>query len=146
MWENSLEKLKVLNYEMGYCGHGKGGRKPFSRIHFVYPGSNAGTQFQEFIDICSWLCSEIDRRPDFFHVEDEDDPNTMCNKLLLALRKLDFKSSFPSQKLRAGHGEIVCSVLDFLTDKALDSKGFKWGTPIYSDANEVSKGLCLFWS
>jgi hypothetical protein len=57
---------------------------------------------------------------------------------MLALRQLEFKSSFPSQKLKLAHGEAVCTVLDFLTDKALASKGFKWGTPIYTESDQVS--------
>ena len=144
MWENALEKLKILNYEWGFCsGSGKANgqkRKPFSRIHFVYPGSNPSHQFNDFIEICAWIMTDMGQQSDLVSRYDDmpdDDPNTVCNKLMLSLRQLDFKSSFPTQKLRLAHGEAVCSVLDFLTDKALSTKGFKWGVPVYTDADEV---------
>ena len=136
LWENALEKLKVLHYEAGFCS--QKGKKAFSRIHFVYPGKNLSQQFDDFIDICSWLCVEISQQPDFFSRDPYDDPNTVANKLMLALRQLEFKSSFPSQKLKQAHGEAVCSVLEFLTDKALASKGFKWGVPVYVEAGQVN--------
>ena len=81
---------------------------------------------------------EISSQRDFFCRDSYDDPNTVSNKLMLALRQLDFKSSFPSQKLKQAHGEAVCSVLEFLTDRALDAKGFKWGIPVYLDAGQVN--------
>lgn len=129
LWENALEKLKILHYETGFCSKG---RRPFSRVHFVYPGTNPGVQFEEFVDICAWLCSVISR-DELFKRDQYDDPNTVVNKLLLALRQLGFNLSFPSQKLKAANGEAVCGVLDFLADKALAARNFKWGTPVYSD-------------
>ena len=115
MWENALERLKVLNYEVEYC---KGGKKPFSRIHFIFPHpTNLNTQFEDFMDICSWLCYDITKDINFFKRDTFDDPNTASNKLLLSLRKLDFRGSFPVQKIKIAHGEASCTVLDFLTDK-----------------------------
>lgn len=141
MWEDSLEKLKILNYERDYCK--KLNKKPFSRIQFVIPGPNASHQFSEFISICAWLCLTISRKPDAFKPEEFDDPNTMVNKLMLALRQFDFRSSFPPQKLKVAHGEQVCTVLEFLADKALAENGFTWGTPAYASNGEVS---CFFFS
>lgn len=135
MWENALEKLKIMNYETKFCALKS--KKSFSRVHFVYPGQNASHQFSDFVDLCSWLCSEISQNADFFKAEEFDDPNTVANKLMLALRQLDFRMSFPSQKLKTPHGEAVCSVLEFLTDSALAAKGFKWATPVYTEADEV---------
>jgi len=129
MWENALEKLKILHYETGYCGKG---RRPLSRVHFVYPGPNPGVQFEEFVDVCAWLCSVISR-DELFKRDQYDDPNTVVNKLLLTLRAQGFTLSFPSQKLKTAHGEAVCSVLDFLADKALAARRFKWGTPVYAE-------------
>ncbi len=130
LWESALEKLKIMNYEKGYCGKG---RKQFHRVHFVYPGANAGVQFDEFVDLCAWLCSVISR-DEIFRRDQFDDPNTIVNKLLLALRGLGFDLSFPSQKLKTAHGEPVCAVLNFLCDKALQSRKFKWGKPQYASA------------
>ena len=108
-------------------------------VRSLYPGKNLSQQFDDFIDICSWLCNEISQQRDFFIREPYDDPNTVSNKLMLALRQLEFKSSFPSQKLKQAHGEAVCSVLEFLTDKALSAKGFKWGVPVYLEAGQVEE-------
>lgn len=140
MWESSLEKLKILNYEKDYCK--KFHKNPFSRVHFAIPGINSSHQFDDFVTVCSWLCTEISRSSDLFHPEEFDDPNTIVNKLLLALRNLDFRSSFPAQKLKTAHGEPVCTVLEFLTDKALEVRGFQWAVPIYTGAADVSS--CVF--
>lgn len=135
MWEGALEKLKILDYEISYCT--AKGKKQFSRVHFVFPGANLSHQFDDFVDICTWLFGEITKDPNFFKREQFDDPNTVANKLILALRQLDFRMSFPAQKLKIANGEPVCSVLEFLTDKALSSRNFKWGQPIYLDSSEV---------
>lgn len=137
MWENSLEKLKILNYEVDYCYNR--GRKTFSRIHFIFPGQNLSTQFDEFMDVCSWLCSLIANN-DIFKRDPYDDPNTVSNKLMLALRQLECKLSFPAQSLKKAFGETACSVLDFLTDKALTARKFSWSEPVYQQSDSV----CLF--
>jgi estrogen-related receptor beta like 1 len=137
MWENSLEKLKILNYERDYCK--KLNKKPFSRVHFVIPGTNASHQFTEFVSICSWLCTTISRKADTFKPEEFDDPNTIVNKLMLALRQFDFKASFPAQKLKVANGEFVCTVLEFLTDKALEELRFEFGAPVHSGNEEVRR-------
>lgn len=136
LWENALEKLKILHYETGFCSKG---RRPFSRVHFVFPGSNPGVQFEEFVDVCAWLCSVVSRDGDIFKRDQYDDPNTVVNKLLLALRQLGFSLSFPAQKLKTAHGEAVCGVLDFLADKALAARSFKWAAPIYAETAEAGE-------
>lgn len=136
MWEASLEKLKILNYEIGYCLSKS--KKPFNRIHFVFPIANVSQQFDDFISICEWLCNEITKDPSFFKRDQYDDPNTVANKLLLALRQLDFRLSFPATRLRAACGDAVCGVLDFLTDRALVARSFKWAAPVYIDSDQVA--------
>jgi estrogen-related receptor beta like 1 len=153
MWENSLEKLKILNYEKEYCR--KFNKKACNRVHFVFPGTNASNQFDDFIGLCAWLFSIIGggsgavttkgksgrnaSTSELFRPEEFDDPNTVVNKLLLALRQVDFRSSFPQQKLKAANGEPACTVLDFLTDKALSVVGFQWGVPSYSNNIDVEQ-------
>ena len=34
-------------------------------------------------------------------------------------------------KLKQGHGEPTCNVLDFLVDKALATRGFQWQPPLH---------------
>jgi estrogen-related receptor beta like 1 len=111
-------------------------RKPFSRIHFVFPASNTGQQFEDFIKICSWLFTQITKDSKAFQREEYDDPNTVLNKLMLALRQIECKLSFPVQKLKIPHGEAVCQVLDFLTEKALEANSHQWKKPEYPDKNE----------
>jgi intraflagellar transport protein 57 len=135
MWEGSLEKLKILNYEKDYCK--KLNKRQFNRVQFVIPGTNASHQFDDFVSICAWLSFVISKKQDTFRPEEFDDPNTIVNKLMLALRQFDFRSSFPPQKLKTAHGEPVCSVLEFLTDKALEAQGFQWASPVYASNEEV---------
>jgi estrogen-related receptor beta like 1 len=137
MWEGSLEKLKLLNYEKDYCK--RYNRKPFSQVHFAIPGINASHQLDDFTTICSWLCTEITGKADTFKPDAKDDPNTVINKLLLALRQLEFRSSFPPQKLKVPHGEPVCTVLDFLTDKAIATRGFQWAQPVHISVDDVEQ-------
>jgi intraflagellar transport protein 57 len=142
MSENILEKLKILNYEKLYCR--KLNRRYINRIYFALPGPNAFHQFDDFMWISAWLCSEITGKSDTFIIEKNDDPSILVNKLLLTLRSLDFRSSFPPQKLRTAYGEPVCFVLDFLTDKALTVKGFEWKDPIRPSAEEVLCSLIIY--
>lgn len=135
MMENSLEKLKILNYEFEYCK--KLNKKPLNRVHFAHPAPNAGHQFDDFISICQWLVPVITGDSSALKSEQFEDPNTKLNKLMLVLRNLDFKGSFPAQKLRTPHGEPVCTVLDFLTDKALAARGFQFSAPQYPAMDEV---------
>ncbi|RYH30092.1 hypothetical protein EON65_06230 [archaeon] len=135
MWENSLERLKVLNYEQDFCK--KFSKKPLNRVHFVISGANAGNQFEEFMNICAWIVPFITGDANTLKFEQFDDPNTKLNKLLLVLRNMDFRASFAAQKLRAANGEPACTVLDFLTEKALASRGFEWTAPLYPAADEV---------
>lgn len=127
LWESCLEKLKILNYDTEFCTKG---RMPFHRVHFVYPGNNSGVQFDEFVDLCSWLCEKCSR-DQIFERDQFDDPNTIVNNLLMALRGLGYQSSFAPQKLKTAHGEPVCEALNFLATTALDARKFRWGTPQY---------------
>lgn len=137
MCENTIEKLKILGYESSYCK--KLTKKPFSRVHFSIALTNAAHQFSDFIGICAWLCTEITAKTDTFKIESNDDPNVIVNKLMLALRQLDFRSSFPPQKLRTPYGEPVCMVLDFLTDKALAARDFEYKLPIHQGVDEMEQ-------
>jgi hypothetical protein len=134
-WENTLEKLKILNYKSKFLTINN--KKPYSRIYFTLPGKNQSHQFEDFIDLSNWLLNEITHSSNFIKREQLDDPNTTINKLLLALRNIDYPESFPVQKLKIPYGEIICKILDFLTDKALEIKGFKWKKPDYNKIDLV---------
>ena len=127
--------MKILGYESGFCVHTS--RKCFSRVYFVLPAANNSIQFDDFIELCSWLCSLIARDSNYFKKEKFDDPNTVVNKLMLALRELEFQLSIPSQKLKTPYGEHTLAVIDFLVDLALKAKKFQWGKPEYKENEEV---------
>ena len=57
----------------------------------------------------------------------------------MALRQVDFRSSVPPQKLKVANGEPVCTVLDFLTDKALEAKGFQYASPSYASNEDIEQ-------
>ena len=141
LWENSLEKLKILEYETKFIQVKR--KKPFSRIHFVISGKNSSHQFEDFIDICSWLINLISRSPDTMKREQYDDPNTTANKLLLALRSVNYQVNFSVQKLKTPYGEIVCDILNFLTDQALDNIKFSWKKPDYTALDQVRNILSI---
>ena len=111
-------------------------------MHFVFAGSNLSNQFDDFTEICEWLCTEC-KDSSLFKRDQYDDPNTVANKLMLALRALQCPLNFPAQKLKTPHGEIACSVLDFLSEKAIAVKGLKWGQPTYPEAETVMFNLYL---
>ena len=78
--ENVVDKLKVLDYEERYCQ--PKGMGMLSRWEFAMPAPNASVQFAHFLDISSWLMTEIMKDPTFFHIDKFDDPNTSTNKLI----------------------------------------------------------------
>jgi hypothetical protein len=94
------------------------------------------------MDLSSWLCYKCSGDLELFKRDPYDDPTTVANKLMLALRSLDCRLSFPAQKLRTPYGENVCNVLDFLTEKALAVQAFRWSQPRYADADIVCLFLC----
>jgi len=46
---------------------------------------------------------------------------------------------FPVTKLKQGHGEAICNVLDFLADKALAAKGHQWQPPEHEDTPDLEE-------
>ncbi|CAN0374930.1 unnamed protein product, partial [Pylaiella littoralis] len=140
-WEDALEKLKALDYEASFCKPNN--LQPFSRIYFSVPGTNASLQWRSFQEISSWLINlgAGNGRNDFFKVDKYDDPNTAVNKLMLALTGMGLDLNFPANRLKQAYGDAVCSVLNFLTDKALASSGFVWRRPVYAaeDAAEEAE-------
>ena len=115
--ENVSDKLKLLDYGEKFC---KARDQPLlERWRFAEPGKNPSIQFALFLDLCGWLMGLITSDDEFFRVDKFDDPNTSSNKLMLALRKLDFGLDFPTAKLKQAHGDAAVGVLDFLSDKAV---------------------------
>ena len=131
--EHVSDKLKVLECARRFCAARD--QPPLDRWCFAAPARNPSIQFMLFLDLCSWLMAEITGDTGFFRVDKFDDPNTSVNKLMLALRKLEFGLDFPTSKLKQAHGEAAVGVLDFLTDRCVE-KNFQWRHPEYSGEAE----------
>lgn len=68
-----------------------------------------------------------------------DDPNLTCTNILSELRQAGFApATYPPTKLRQGHGEAVCGVLNALCDLALEKTGFSFSAPTYLAETYVS--------
>ena len=120
LMSNTLEKLKILNYESEFCA--KKNFPPFTRTYFALPTSNSSTQFACFVTLVSWLMKLCDRE---FSIDKYDDPNGSVDKIMIALRNMGFSSDFPVSKLKAANGDAVCLVLNFITDFALKTRKFR---------------------
>ncbi|CAB1106597.1 unnamed protein product [Ectocarpus sp. CCAP 1310/34] len=58
---------------------------------------------------------------------------------MLALTGMGFDLNFPANRLKQAYGEAACSVLNFLTDKALSATGFVWRRPVYAAEDAVEE-------
>jgi len=137
--QNVIEKLKCLNYEEYYVK--KRRMKPIGHEYFALPDSNKSIQFQNFLELVTWLFSLINGSVNFLQVDEYDDPNTIIEKMLLALKNLDYKENVPASKLKLAYGETTVSVLDFLTDLALDKSGFRFHEIEYPKDEEFDDEL-----
>ena len=127
------------------------------RVYFAFAAtSNPNEQFQYFTHLvthhspripptCSplaltepapsqvaWLLGMCGRS--FAAPAQYDDPNTVCTNILLELKELGYAQilNFPPAKLKLGHGDAVCAVLQALVDHALKATGFQFQKPVHS--------------
>jgi estrogen-related receptor beta like 1 len=121
LMEQILEKLKHLNYVDELCR--KKAFRPFARTLFATKGENQSTQFACFLKVVVWLMSKSGRS---FEIDKFDDPNTSVVKVMLELKDMGFESDVAANKLKQPYGMAVCTVLTFLTDKALEHNNFSW--------------------
>ncbi|XP_075706482.1 intraflagellar transport protein 57 homolog [Rhinoderma darwinii] len=126
LMEDLLEKLKLLDYEEDLLR--KHNMRPISRLYFALP-TNPGEQFFMFSTLAAWLINKAGRY--FEQPQEYDDPNAVVSKILTELRSFGGTADFPPSKLKAGYGEQVCYVLDFLAEEALKQIGFTWKRPTY---------------
>lgn len=61
-----------------------------------------------------------------------DDPTTASQNMILELKKLGIELDMPASKLKAGHGDGVCSLLVKLCQVSLQSK-FRFKKPVIKD-------------
>jgi len=107
--ENAFERLNCLNFP---------GR--IAKNEFLNPNGNS--LFYNYISVQAFLIDRIrEKEPDVtpFETEEFEDPNQIAQKLMLSLRSLDYVIDFPIAKLKQPFGGIACSILDFLSARAL---------------------------
>lgn len=61
-----------------------------------------------------------------------DDPLTASQNVVLELKKLGIELGISPQKLKNGHGEEVCTVLQKLTEVSIKNK-FRFKQPVIKD-------------
>eukprot|EP00594_Rhizosolenia_setigera_P020584 CAMPEP_0178980990 /NCGR_PEP_ID=MMETSP0789-20121207/26808_1 /TAXON_ID=3005 /ORGANISM="Rhizosolenia setigera, Strain CCMP 1694" /LENGTH=504 /DNA_ID=CAMNT_0020671475 /DNA_START=161 /DNA_END=1671 /DNA_ORIENTATION=+ len=143
------EKLKRLNYEEHFVVKQ---HQSFFMKDLFYRGStllsdssnnNSSLQFQYVIDLIRWLFSLILNSSNEthtttttvqFNIDNYDDPNTITHKIFTTLRDVGFADpnnkklnnkmhhKVTAAKLKIPYGEHIATVLDFLTDMALQKK------------------------
>lgn len=128
MMDDIVDKLQLLEYEKNMALVKKKRCMPCSRFYFCLADSNANAQFNYFMDLVMFLTQQCQRD---FIVDKYDDPNTSVNKLLLLLKSMSIEINFSAAKVKLGHGEAVCTVLQRLSDVALEQTKFQWTAPSY---------------
>ena len=90
--ENVYDKLQLLDCAGDFARPRD--QKPITRWEFAAPGPNPSVQFALFLELCGWLVERATGDGKAFAVDKFDDPTTATNKLMLALRKLEFGADF----------------------------------------------------
>ena len=120
--ENTLEKLKCLNYEELLIR--KSWKKVIGSAYFLIPDSNPHQQFKTFSLIVMWLLSLIKDFDESFQINQFDDSNTVVQNIIKELKGLNYQGNISASKLKLAYGEDIILVLDFLTDLALSKTNY----------------------
>ena len=131
--EDVIEKLKLLEYDSKFCA--QNGFPPLSKVSLLAPASNPNEHFYIFSCLVSWLFTFVRvnfPKPDQY----ADDPNATSAGIIDALKKAKLPADFPPTKVRSGHGDAACAVLNHLADAALREIGFTFHPPQYEVFNE----------
>lgn len=126
--ENLLDKLKILDYDTGFCVPEK--MKPLTRHYFSNSGVT-GDQLYYFGKLMAWLIGLNGGK--FIAPDQFEDPNTIVTDVTLELKKQGIPIDFPTAKLKQGYGEEICQVLNALAQNALKAKKFKWARPAFGN-------------
>ena len=84
----------------------------------------------QFVQLVSWLLEFNNQKVQGWNKY--DDPTTASQNMILELKKLGIELDMPASKLKAGHGEGVCAVLQRLAQVSLQNK-FKFKKPVIKD-------------
>lgn len=127
--EAVLDMLKLLDYESKFCK--QKGMKPLSKVYFAQPAPS-DDQFLLFVSLVSWLLSINNHTVSGWNKY--ENPMTSSQNIILELKKLGIELDMPPNKLMAGHGEGVCTVLHALCSLSIDSR-MKFKKPRIVDDN-----------
>lgn len=124
--DDVLHKLHCLNYEREYCEMKD--VQPFHRVYFALPSPHSGLQFSHFVSLAQYLLGQS-RRP--FAVDKMEDPASLLSRLVAEARALGLTEDIQPLRLRTAHGEAVVRLLNFLCDRALEARGWRFERPNY---------------
>ena len=137
LMETVTEKLKLLNYEKQFCQRKRPHWKPLHHFYFAAPAQsgNPTEQFHYFANLVAWLLGLCGKS--FNPPAQHDDPNTVCTNIVVEMKALGLSNvvNFPPAKLKQGHGDAVCKVLQSLVDQALGASKFSFQKPVYPADN-----------
>eukprot|EP00744_Colponema_vietnamica_P005422 GILI01007947.1.p1 GENE.GILI01007947.1~~GILI01007947.1.p1 ORF type:complete len:423 (-),score=126.71 GILI01007947.1:68-1336(-) len=129
--EDLIEKLKLLNYETEFCPTNKPPFKLLGKAYFAVADSNPNAQFYYFTSLVSWLMTAAGHSG-FPPPGQFDDPNATSTNVLEELKAMHLQTgNLAPNRIRAGHGEAVQTILALLVDKALIAKGFSFAAIDY---------------
>ncbi len=134
LMQNIQEKLKVLDYENKFAREQMDGvvshpGSPFlNQVYFANPHPKPNEQFFYFVSLFAWLMGL--NRFKFQRPEQYDDPNATVTTILEALKRARLPINYPPVKVKQGHGEAVCVILDQLCDGALEQNGLRFADKI----------------
>jgi len=112
MMDDILERLKMLDYELAFRGFTR-----LTHTYFAMPAPNPNEQFHYFMALCSWLMGLLGSA--WQAPSQSDDPNLAAQSLHSQLQQVGAPLSFGGwQKLKQGHGEPCCVILQWLLQQA----------------------------
>jgi len=125
-----VEKLKLLDYEKGFCAQRRPPWPPLTRTYFALPpvSNNQNEQFHYFTSLVAYLLKLAGRS--FPPPAQFEDPNAACLNIFAELKACQFANpSFAPGKLKTAHGREVVGVLEALCDLVIEGKFAQWARP-----------------
>eukprot|EP01105_Mastigella_eilhardi_P018350 TRINITY_DN4239_c0_g1_i1.p1 TRINITY_DN4239_c0_g1~~TRINITY_DN4239_c0_g1_i1.p1 ORF type:complete len:467 (-),score=165.41 TRINITY_DN4239_c0_g1_i1:42-1256(-) len=125
-----LDKLLLLDYENKFCRvYTKGALQPLHPVYFAAPAHNPAEQFFYFTQLFAWLAGVCGSK--MAPPGRSEDPNSVTALIIQELKKMGFTTDYPITRVRQGHGEVVCHILNQLINVVLSTTGFQFGQPAH---------------
>ncbi|RKO96082.1 hypothetical protein CAUPRSCDRAFT_12218 [Caulochytrium protostelioides] len=125
--EPLLAKLHVLDYVGAFCKPND--IDPFHKFYFTIPSDQPSEQLHHFGALFAWLSTLLGKP---FDVPSEfDDPNATAANIVQQCKVLGVSLEQGPNKVKQAYGDVVLSILDTLTSKALAKRNFKPEAPSF---------------